>query len=113
MIFQSRHAQHGGGFTRDRSGDFIHQIHHIIELQAVTQPRFVKLCGLMIALGKKLGLDEQELRRVGMGGLLHDVGKAAVPLAILNKAGKLTEEEFRVMREHPVVGRPPDAHASP
>ncbi|MGC0905475.1 HD-GYP domain-containing protein [Pantoea agglomerans] len=62
------------------------------------------VCGLMIALGKKLGLDEQELRRVGMGGLLHDVGKAAVPLAILNKAGKLTEEEFRVMREHPVVG---------
>lgn len=62
------------------------------------------VCGLMIALGKKLGLDEHALRRVGMGGLLHDVGKAAVPLAILNKAGSLDDEELRVMREHPVVG---------
>ncbi|MGK3142574.1 HD-GYP domain-containing protein [Pantoea sp. C2G6] len=62
------------------------------------------VCGLMIALGKKLGLDEMQLRRVGMGGLLHDVGKAAVPLTILNKADKLTDEEFRVMREHPIVG---------
>ncbi|MGJ0129318.1 HD-GYP domain-containing protein [Pantoea sp. RHCKP32] len=62
------------------------------------------VCGLMIALGKKLGLEERALRRVGMGGLLHDVGKAAVPLAILNKAGRLEEEELRVMRQHPVVG---------
>lgn len=62
------------------------------------------VCGLMIALGKTLGLDEPALRRVGMGGLLHDVGKAAVPLAILNKAGSLDDEELRVMREHPVVG---------
>jgi putative nucleotidyltransferase with HDIG domain len=62
------------------------------------------VCGLMISLGKKLGLDDQQLRRVGMGGLLHDVGKAAVPLEILNKPGKLTDEEFTVMRQHPIVG---------
>ncbi len=62
------------------------------------------VCGLMISLGKKMGLDEQQLRRVGMGGLLHDVGKAAVPLEILNKPGKLTDEEFTIMRQHPIVG---------
>jgi len=62
------------------------------------------VCGLMISLGKTLGLNEQQLRRVGMGGLLHDVGKAAVPLDILNKPTKLTEEEFNVMRQHPIIG---------
>ncbi|MFT4270689.1 MAG: HD-GYP domain-containing protein [Pantoea sp.] len=62
------------------------------------------VCGLMISLGKKLGLDEQQQRRVGMGGLLHDVGKAAVPLEILNKPGRLTPEEMVIMRQHPIVG---------
>ncbi|MCZ4059881.1 HD-GYP domain-containing protein [Pantoea sp. LMR881] len=62
------------------------------------------VCGLMISLGRKVGLNAQQLRRVGMGGLLHDVGKAAVPLDILNKPGKLTEEELTVMRQHPIVG---------
>lgn len=62
------------------------------------------VCGLMINLAQQLGLDNKQVLRVGMGGLLHDVGKAAVPLEILNKPGKLTEEEFEVMRQHPVTG---------
>ena len=62
------------------------------------------VCGLMITLGQSLGLDEKQVLRVGMGGLLHDVGKAAVPLEILNKPGKLTDGEFEVMRQHPVIG---------
>lgn len=62
------------------------------------------VCGLMITLAHQLGLDDRQVRRVGMGGLLHDVGKAAVPLEILNKPGKLTDEEFEVMRQHPVIG---------
>jgi len=62
------------------------------------------VCGLMINLAQQLGLDNRQVLRVGMGGLLHDVGKAAVPLEILNKPGKLTEEEFEVMRQHPVTG---------
>lgn len=62
------------------------------------------VCGLMITLAQRLGLDDKQVLRVGMGGLLHDVGKAAVPLEILNKPGKLTDEEFEVMRQHPVTG---------
>ncbi|MEZ3500830.1 HD-GYP domain-containing protein [Pantoea sp. KPR_PJ] len=62
------------------------------------------VCGLMITLAQKMGLDEKQVQRVGMGGLLHDVGKAAVPLAILNKPGKLSDEEFEIMRQHPVIG---------
>lgn len=64
----------------------------------------VAVCALMISLAAQLELDAQQTKRAGMAGLLHDVGKAAIPLAILNKPGKLTDEEFEVMKHHPVAG---------
>ena len=64
----------------------------------------VAVCGLMIALAHQLGLDEAQIREAGMAGLIHDLGKAMVPLEILNKPGKLTDEEFDRMREHPRHG---------
>ena len=64
----------------------------------------VAVCALMVALGRELGFDEAECRSAGTAGLLHDVGKALMPLDILNKPGKLTDEEFDVMRSHPARG---------
>jgi putative nucleotidyltransferase with HDIG domain len=64
----------------------------------------VAVCALMVALGRELGFDEEQCRTAGTAGLLHDVGKALMPLAILNKPGKLTDAEFDVMRSHPVRG---------
>lgn len=64
----------------------------------------VTVCALMVALGQRLGLADDELRVAGMAGLLHDVGKAAIPLHILNKPGKLTPEEFEVVKQHPRDG---------
>ena len=64
----------------------------------------VTVCALMVALGQRLGLDDDELRVAGMAGLLHDVGKAKIPLHILNKPGKLTPEEFEVVKQHPRDG---------
>ena len=58
----------------------------------------------MVALGREQGLSEDACREAGMAGLLHDLGKALMPLAVLNKPGKLTEEEFAVMRTHPERG---------
>jgi putative two-component system response regulator len=55
-------------------------------------------------LGKSLGLDETDLGALERGGFLHDIGKIAVPDAVLLKDGKLDQQESRVMREHPVVG---------
>jgi len=60
----------------------------------------VAVCGLMIALGKQLGLSEPEIQQAGMAGLLHDIGKARVPLKILNKPGKLTDEEYAAVQQH-------------
>ena len=64
----------------------------------------VTVCALMISLGRQIGMDEKQLREAGMAGLLHDMGKALVPLEILNKPGKLTDAEFSIMREHPRKG---------
>ena len=64
----------------------------------------VAVCALMISLARQLGLEEAEVREAGMAGLVHDMGKAMMPLAVLNKPGKLTAEEFAVMRTHPALG---------
>jgi putative nucleotidyltransferase with HDIG domain len=64
----------------------------------------VAVCALMVSLGRQNGLSDEECREAGMAGLLHDIGKVAMPNEILNKPGKLTDAEFAVMREHPVRG---------
>lgn len=64
----------------------------------------VAVCALMIALARQLGLDEAQVREAGMAGLLHDLGKAMIPLAVLNKPGKLTDEEFALVKTHPEEG---------
>src|SRR5712692_8406895 len=55
-------------------------------------------------LGEQLNLPEEQLVALRRAGVVHDVGKIAVPDAILLKPGKLSEEEWKLMREHPVVG---------
>lgn len=64
----------------------------------------VAVCALMIALARKIGLTETETREAGLAGMLHDVGKMAIPLAILNKPGPLTGEEFTSIKTHPAEG---------
>ncbi|AKU24679.1 HD-GYP domain-containing protein [Massilia sp. NR 4-1] len=64
----------------------------------------VAVCALMVALARKLGLDDEEVRECGMAGLLHDIGKMAVPNDILNKPGKLTDAEFGAVKGHPSAG---------
>ncbi len=55
-------------------------------------------------LGKQLGLSEDHITALRRAGIVHDVGKIAVPDAILLKPGRLTEDEWKIVREHPVVG---------
>lgn len=59
---------------------------------------------LATEIAQRLGLDAAEVRRIGLAGRLHDVGKVAVPDAILCKPAPLTGEEWAVMRRHPIVG---------
>ena len=64
----------------------------------------VAVSGLMIALARQLGLSDAEVAEAGAAGLLHDLGKAKVPDAILNKPAALTDSEFATMRQHPEIG---------
>lgn len=64
----------------------------------------VAVCALMIALAQQLGLSPEETRQAGLAGLLHDIGKMAVPNEILNKPGKLTDEEFNAVKKHTEAG---------
>ena len=64
----------------------------------------VAVCAMMIALARQLGLDEAQTRSAGLAGLLHDLGKAAMPIEVLNKPGKLTDAEFTIMKSHPAEG---------
>ena len=64
----------------------------------------VAVCAMMVVLAKQLGLDEAKTRLAGLAGLMHDLGKAAMPPAVLNKPGKLTAAEFEIIKSHPVKG---------
>ena len=64
----------------------------------------VDVATMAMIIGKKQGLSDKEIYEIGIAGLLHDIGKSKIPGEVLNKPGKLTEEEFAVMRQHSVLG---------
>jgi putative nucleotidyltransferase with HDIG domain len=57
-----------------------------------------------LKIGQNMGLDQKKLDDLHRGGLLHDIGKIGIPPEILDKAGKLTDEEYQLMREHVRIG---------
>jgi putative nucleotidyltransferase with HDIG domain len=65
----------------------------------------VSVCALLVSFSHAMGLDAASVQEAGLGGLLHDVGKMRVPTEVLNKPGRLTEEEFTIMKSHAAVSR--------
>jgi putative nucleotidyltransferase with HDIG domain len=72
--------------------------------EQATGKHCLRVRDLTIAVGKRMDMAENELTVIGQGALLHDIGKIAVPDAILLKPGTLTEAEWKIMRTHPEVG---------
>jgi len=64
----------------------------------------VSVCTLLVAFCRSRNMDADTIYQAGIGGLLHDTGKALIPDAILNKPGRLTDEEFAIVRRHPRDG---------
>jgi HD-GYP domain-containing protein (c-di-GMP phosphodiesterase class II) len=64
----------------------------------------LNVCVLSLFFGRSLNLPEEQLHTLGLGALLHDVGKLKVPTEVLNKPGRLSTEEFGVMKQHTVFG---------
>lgn len=69
-----------------------------------TYAHSVNVAIFCLAFGKQLGLEGAALRRVGLGGLLHDVGKARTCEDIIKKPGALTDDEMKIMQRHPELG---------
>jgi HD-GYP domain-containing protein (c-di-GMP phosphodiesterase class II) len=63
-----------------------------------------RLAAFSSLMGRRLGMPEDQVRAMELGALLHDVGKIGVPDAILNKPGRLTDEERVQMQKHPEIG---------
>jgi len=64
----------------------------------------VDVAAVSVMIGKTMGMPPEKLHELGIAGLLHDVGKAKIPAEILNKPGKLTDEEFALMKQHTLFG---------
>jgi putative nucleotidyltransferase with HDIG domain len=67
---------------------------------AETEGHSKRVTAFTIAIARKMGLSREEIRVIARGAFLHDIGKMAIPDEILNKPGKLTDEETAIMREH-------------
>lgn len=82
-------------------------LHLFITLQAkddYTYRHNLAVGAITNVIGKWMGINEQDLLQLTTAALLHDVGKMVVPKSILNKNGRLTDEEFHLMRQHTVYG---------
>lgn len=76
----------------------------ICSADVYTYAHSVDVCVFSLAVGVKLGYKKEDLIKLGVGSLLHDLGKTRVPPEILNKPGRLTPEEFHEIKKHPVYG---------
>ena len=64
----------------------------------------IAVCALMIMLGRKMGMDHETIISLGLAGLLHDIGNIGFPNDLINKPGKLTQEEDSIIKTHPIRG---------
>ena len=64
----------------------------------------VDVATMSMIVAQKYGLDDKQVYEIGIAGLLHDIGKSKIPNEILNKAARLTDEEFAIMKQHSVYG---------
>jgi HD-GYP domain-containing protein (c-di-GMP phosphodiesterase class II) len=62
------------------------------------------IADLAVGVGRELNLSESAIEDLRYGGIFHDVGKIAIPDALINKPGPLTDEEFEVIKQHPAIG---------
>ncbi|MEZ5285613.1 MAG: HD domain-containing protein [Vicinamibacterales bacterium] len=74
------------------------------EFDQYTTTHALNVSVLSMALAEALGASRREVRAAGVAGLLHDVGKTKIPLSLLTKPGRLTDEERAIMNHHPVDG---------
>lgn len=90
---------------REEVVDYARMLAYAIDFRSeVTVKHSIIVEAIGYEIGKLLGLDEISLYKLRIAGILHDIGKISTPVHILEKDGKLTDEEFEIMKEHSIVG---------
>ena len=77
---------------------------HMKKRDEYTSIHCMNVCILALTFGRTLGLERKQLDMLGLGALLHDIGKMSIPMEILNKPGRLTDEEFEIIKSHSMNG---------
>ena len=87
-----------------RSPNAVVWLTHLKNRDEYTSIHCINVCILAISFGRCLGLGKVDINELGLGALLHDLGKMKIPLEILNKPARLTPEEYEQMKQHPTYG---------
>lgn len=86
------------------SSNIMQWLTYLKERHEYTLTHSINVCILALTFGRHMKLERHDLELLGLGALLHDIGKIKVPSEILDKPGRLTAEEFEIMKSHPVEG---------
>ncbi|MGS2777487.1 HD-GYP domain-containing protein [Robertmurraya sp. GLU-23] len=85
--------------------DMVELVRSIEAKDGYTMNHCTRITRLSMILGESLGLDSEQILRLNLGSFFHDIGKVKIPDEILKKPGKLTPEEWSIMKKHPTYGR--------
>lgn len=118
-ILAKRHAQIGINFEEELLHKFnneqIHSQNHLMEMATslagaidakdpYTKDHSTSVSRYSEALARAINLPEEEVERIKLGALLHDVGKIGIPESVLKKPDKLLDDEWEIMKQHPTIG---------
>ncbi len=87
-----------------RNPDALAWLTYLKSRDEYTATHCMNVCILCLTFGRCLGLGDTALNQLGLGALLHDLGKMQIADEVLNKPGRLTEDEFAIIKEHPGLG---------
>jgi PAS domain S-box-containing protein/putative nucleotidyltransferase with HDIG domain len=100
-IMQARHAEQLAQSLRNTVLALVRTLEKRDPYTAGHQQRVAELSS---AIGREMGLSDHQIKGIHLGALIHDIGKIYIPFEILNRPGKLTSEEFMLIKTHPTVG---------
>ena len=92
-------------FKSKTSLELLDMLANMKNLEDPTYSHSLNVALIARSLGKWLKFSREDLNVLTLAGLLHDIGKTQIPEEILNKPGKLTDEEYEIMKTHPLVGK--------
>ena len=85
--------------------DMVQTLRYTVEAKdSYTRGHSDRVSEYSVLIGKKLGLQEEQIKTLRIGGLFHDIGKIGIPDSILLKPGRLTDEEYTQIKAHPGIG---------